>query len=301
MELPPAHDALVDSLNVVFSGKAHNLSKAYWATVKRAEYMQIVRERKQQCATFSQVSVREELAATRLPEDGVPEHIQACLQPVDGADKAPVRLLGPASRAPEMGKEEEAGEQSEEEQDADKESEQEPDMAYLHENVAETTVAVDPVHHVGPVRMMQALQGTLQVLQEQAQKIAKNEMTPTVADSNGDLQPVPDEGGRHAMRSMVLDVQSAARAFDERSQVVLEKAQAGADTCRMVGPQSLSVPTQSPLSCFDSRSWPACYTEFWFGDGAPNLERERPMLFEQVLPTTTTTSTSITILTLLVV
>ena len=40
MELSPAHDALVESLNVGFSGKAHDLSKAHWAAVKRAEYMQ---------------------------------------------------------------------------------------------------------------------------------------------------------------------------------------------------------------------------------------------------------------------
>ena len=52
-------------------------------------------------------------------------------------------------------------------------------MAYLHENVAETTVAVDPVHHIGPVRMMQALQGTLEALQEQAARIANNETIPT--------------------------------------------------------------------------------------------------------------------------
>eukprot|EP00959_Pyramimonas_sp_CCMP1952_P447285 9365122-Pyramimonas_sp.AAC.1 len=32
MELPPAEGALVDSLGVVFSGAAHNLSKAHWAT-----------------------------------------------------------------------------------------------------------------------------------------------------------------------------------------------------------------------------------------------------------------------------
>eukprot|EP00959_Pyramimonas_sp_CCMP1952_P273487 5716550-Pyramimonas_sp.AAC.1 len=62
-------------------------------------------------------------------------------------------------------------------------------MAYLHENVAETTVAVDPAHHVGPVRMMKALQGTLEALQEQAACIAKNEAIPTVADSSGALQP----------------------------------------------------------------------------------------------------------------
>ena len=99
MELPPAHGALVDSLNVVFSGAAHNLSKAHWATVKRDEYMRIVRERKQQCATYSEASIREDVAPTRLPEDGVPDHIQACLQPVDGAAKAPERLLGPGHAA----------------------------------------------------------------------------------------------------------------------------------------------------------------------------------------------------------
>ena len=112
MELPPASDALVDSLNVVFSGSNRDLSKAHWTTVKRAEYMRIARERQQQCATFAHVAVREELAATRLPEDGVPEHIQCCLQPVDGVDRAPVRLLGPASRAPEVSREDEAGEES---------------------------------------------------------------------------------------------------------------------------------------------------------------------------------------------
>ena len=84
------------------------------------------------------------------------------------------------------------------------------------------------------------------------------------------------------MKSMVLDVQAAARSLDERSGAELEKAQAGADACRIVDPQSLAVPTQGPMSSFDSRSWPACFVEFWFGDCAPNLQRDRPMLFEQV-------------------
>ena len=76
--------------------------------------------------------------------------------------------------------------------------------------------------------MMQALQGTLGAIQKQATSIAKNEKTPRVADSSGTLQTVGDEGGRHVLKSMVLDVQAAARSLDERSQVELEKAQAGA-------------------------------------------------------------------------
>jgi hypothetical protein len=48
MELPPPLDALVDSLNVIFTRSLHDLSKAEWAIVKREEYMRIVRERKAQ-------------------------------------------------------------------------------------------------------------------------------------------------------------------------------------------------------------------------------------------------------------
>ena len=58
MELPPPTDALVDTMNIAFARSTQDLSRAYWATVKRSEYMRIVRERRQQCATFAHVSVR---------------------------------------------------------------------------------------------------------------------------------------------------------------------------------------------------------------------------------------------------
>lgn len=49
-----------------------------------------------------------------------------------------------------------------------------------------------------------------------------------------------------------------------------------------VCPSALAIPTQEPLDSFSALTYPACYTEWWFGDGTPGLERERPMLFEQV-------------------
>ena len=36
------------------------------------------------------------------------------------------------------------------------------------------------------------------------------------------------------------------------------------------------------MDFFSARTWPACFVEWWFGDSAPGLDRERPMLFEQV-------------------
>ena len=113
MELPPRVNALIDAVSIIFTRSQQCLSNAWWATVKRSEYMKIVRERKAECATFADVTLREDEAETRLPDDGVPEHIQTCVQHVEGSDKAPVRLQGPASRAPELGTIEEAGEDSE--------------------------------------------------------------------------------------------------------------------------------------------------------------------------------------------
>ena len=157
-----------------------------------------------------------------------------------------------------------------------------PDSESDHENIAESTIALDPLHDVAPVRMMQALQGTIEAVTKHAAKIARNERKAQVADKDGVLQPVADEGGRHVFKSMVLDVQQVARSMEENGNAALEKAHAGADARRAVCPQALAIPTQQPMDSFDARTWPAAYVEWWFGDGAPNLDRQRPMLFEQV-------------------
>ena len=118
----------------------------------------------------------------------------------------------------------------------------------MHESISENTVAVDPVHDVTPVRLMQALQGSINALQSQAARIIKNEKTPTVFDNDGILQPVVDEGDRHEMKSLVLDVQTVARSLDEKTQAELETAQTGADVCRTIAPEALATPTQKPLN-----------------------------------------------------
>ena len=109
MELPPPTDVLLDSFSIILTRSIDDLRYAQWAIVKREEYMTIARQRKNECATFEHVTLRDDLAETRLPEDDIPEHISCCTQYVDGADKAPVRMSGPADRAPEVGKNDEAG------------------------------------------------------------------------------------------------------------------------------------------------------------------------------------------------
>ena len=99
-----------------------------------------------------------------------------------------------------MGTIEEAGEDSESsfgdgENTTTANGTDEPAVDCMHDSIAENTVAVDPIHDVAPVRLMQALQGSINALQSQAARIIKNEKTPTVVDNDGVLQPVVDEGG----------------------------------------------------------------------------------------------------------
>ena len=146
MDMPPPPDALVDSLNVIFTRSLHDLSKAEWASVDREQYMRIIEERKLQCPAFSHVQVRQDLAATRLPRVGVPDHIFACAREVDGSERAPVHLQGPASRAPETSRDDEAGDASEEHSDDE-------DCGDKHrdgpgDDEAEASIAVSPTNDV---------------------------------------------------------------------------------------------------------------------------------------------------------
>ena len=90
------------------------------------------------------------------------------------------------------------------------------------------------------------------------------------------------------MKTLVVDVQQVCAALNDRAKAQLEQACAGADKVKAVNPKALAIPwqkpkalaipTQEPLSSFDARTWTAAFVQFWFGDGAPNLDRDRPML-----------------------
>ena len=100
--------------------------------------------------------------------------------------------------------------------------------------------------------MMQALQGNIMALQEHAAKIIANEKAAKIEDRNGVLQPVPDEGGRQQMQSLVLDVQTTARVLGEGAKDSIEAAIAGADQRVSVCPMALAIPTQAPMDSFNA-------------------------------------------------
>ena len=126
----------------------------------------------------------------------------------------------------------------------------------LADDVAVSSIAVDPVHHLQPVQMMQALQGQIELMHEQAAKIAKNELQGKVADADGVLQPVADEGGRYQMRNIVLDMQHIAKDLGKEGATKIEKAAIGTAACRLVSPTALAVPINEPLGAYDPRTYP---------------------------------------------
>ena len=77
------------------------------------------------------------------------------------------------------------------------------------------------------------------------------------------------------MESLILDVQATARSFGENAQATVERAVASTDRRFSVCPAALAIPTQGPMDSFSATTWPACYVEWWFGDGAPGLHRDR--------------------------
>ena len=84
------------------------------------------------------------------------------------------------------------------------------------------------------------------------------------------------------MQQLISDAQHTSISFDDGAPTSVVSAIDGADARLGVCPSALAIPTQGPLDSFNARTHPACYAEWWFGDGAPALERDRPMLFEQV-------------------
>ena len=247
-----------------------------------------MRQRKEQCAAYRHAHINVARAEAEIPASGVPSALQATLQEIEGSEKAPTQLSGPASRAPEHGPEADVGEASENDSEiSDSASDAtedacQPCLADANANVATACIAVDPVHDLAPVKMMQALQGQVQVLHDQAEKIAKTENTARVCDKDGVFQPVSDEGGRHEYKNIVLDMQSILKNIDRQSEVKLQNAAAGSERCIVVCPDALAVPTNGPLNAYDARTYPISSVHWWFGDGAPNLDRDRKMLFEEV-------------------
>ena len=77
-------------------------------------------------------------------------------------------------------------------------------------------------------------------------------------------------------KRIVLDVQSISRQLSNTNKAKLDSIAAGPLTGDALQAFAIAVPTTKPLSIFNAATWSACFTEFFFGDCTPRLER-RPV------------------------
>ncbi len=277
-ELPPPIDALVDTVTIAFAKSAAHLERATYLTVDRRNYLACARLRQKVCPTFQHVRISEPLADTRLPALGVPDHIRECLVEIEGSDEATFRVPGPANVRDPTATAAAPG-------DASSESEREEDDgadAAQPGDITENVAAIDEFHSEEPVRRLQTLHALWSQAEAEARQVSKNERQGRVA-GGGEQDAaimVEDAGGREACRRIILDISSVARHLTERQRAQIEVAAAGAESVRPVSTACLAVPTGQPLSMFDARSWTASFTEFWYGDGVPFLQRDRHLTFE---------------------
>lgn len=97
-----------------------------------------------------------------LPAQGLPTQTAACAQGIHNSEGVLVRLQGPAPRAPDIGRADEAGDGSNTNPET-KGSDRvgcNPDMIAV-EDLANAPLAADPIHKEKPARVPQALQNTI--------------------------------------------------------------------------------------------------------------------------------------------
>ena len=117
-----------------------------------------------------------------------------------------------------------------------------------------------------------------------------------------ELQPAV-EGQREHCKQVALDIRDLAKKMGVRYELELQHAMTTAeselspeglrpsaasssdDTLHPTAQhriQGLKVQAGAALSSFDANCWPLCFTEFFYGDCAPNLKRPSPLTFKQL-------------------
>ena len=139
---------------------------------------------------------------------------------------------------------------------------------------AEFLIGLDGTPDDDAMGKLAAVRAKLELQQDVAKRIQaatvavhRSENDPDVA-----LAAAADEAALLAEHTNVLvDLRAIASGMGEKFTEELESNITAA--YRSSNPATLRVHTGAPLSLFDPAAWVACFTEFFYGDCAPNLKR----------------------------
>ena len=232
----------------------------------------------QVCPTFADVCLDHTAAQTELPENGVPQaFIDHAVEAPETADIHTV-MEGPASRhsqdAPNPTGDKDMSDSDDaapnEHACAPCSSAPTAPLPQAEEtNKFETIIGMDTQSGPKPVQLFQAMQAKMDLLQGEAAKIAK-----ATNNAKDDIPNTAAVGGEEHCRRIAVDLQDIMKKLAKPgASAVLDDIARAADACHTNVTEALAVPTGKPMSTFHPSTYPACFTEWFYGDGCPFLDR----------------------------
>ena len=122
------------------------------------------------------------------------------------------------------------------------------------------------------------MQVKLQLLNAEAAKLSR-----TSANGSTDTVDAAEVGREEHVRRIVLDVQDVMKRLTKKHKAALDKVVQRQEDLQKEEPlHALAVPTNRPLDVFQPATYPACCTEFFYGDCTPFLKRREQLSCQQV-------------------
>ena len=278
MELPPSNDLLGDTLVIAFTGSdPRTLERGKWAIASKGKYLQAAKHRKMVCEAFADVHINESKCEEVFQEESVPEPVRRCVVEMPEVNEVKQHFPGLAGEDVQGrgGKDENEGEAEESGASAEETSEVEP------QPVAEATIAVNHCVDEDPSSVLASLQAKVSMLQEEASTVLRNEAACKL-EHEGQTFCSEDAGGRDVCREIMVDLQTTAVKMGREARLKVEAAITAAEHEHSVSAKGLAVPIGEPMSFYHPATWAACFPEFVYGDGVPNLDRRCGLTFEEI-------------------
>ena len=254
--------------------------------MNRQQYLDCAELRKKTCPAFAHIPVRHDLAASRLPTDGVPDALLACSLHVPEAGDAQIKQEGPADHDSLFNSSPKLSDPScdgvadaVDANDADEEGEKPAGDQQAQQQIV---IASNTEHEEEPVRLFQAVQEKAQLLEEEVAKMKENEIRKRVAGLDGQFCAAQDTGGRFTCQSVYADMQTVLRKLGPGAKERIEAASLAALAVQSSSLEALAIPLNKPLSLYSPSTYPAAFVEWFYGDATPNLDRPRRMLIEEL-------------------
>ena len=271
------------------------------------EYTRCMKLRQQINPVFKEVKMNEDQVKKQWPRAEVPASLIASAQGLDTLNTFKPTLDGPASLKAatcQLPSKENAQDVVEEEQDCDPCAQDSPHesnrptsdssttLAEILEMPAEVMSGIQEDEAQDPIDQMIVFQKNLELVQEAGRRIhalEQKRLAATVADDATDAAAaLAAEKAKHT--AACVDLRRLANKMGEKYQAKLTDAIAAAhqQNCKTNTPQRLHVRSGKPVNSFEPQAWSAAFTEFFYGDCAPFLERpvrvNIPRTFDQFQP-----------------